>query len=231
MKAVIFDLDGVITDTASYHFKAWKQLAASIGIEIDEEFNEQLKGISRLESLERILLKGDKLEHYSPEDVHRLAEQKNEEYKELINGLTSADILPGILPFLKELKENGMKIALASASKNAPFILEKLGIAQYFDTIVDPASLAKGKPAPDIFLKAAAQLSVHPQDCVGIEDAPAGVEAIYSASMVSIGIGSQEQLEKANLVLPSTKELNVEIVKKAWEDHVHGFKAAGDRSI
>lgn len=231
MKAVIFDLDGVITDTASYHFKAWKQLAAELGIEIDEQFNEQLKGISRIESLERILSKGNVLEQYSAEEIHRLAEQKNEVYKELINGLSSADILPGILPFLKELKENDIKIALASASKNAPFILEKLEINPFFDTIVDPASLSKGKPDPGIFLKAAEQLSVNDTDCVGIEDAPAGVDAINAASMVSIGIGSPEQLGKAHVVFPSTEQLTNEAVKKAWEAHVNGNKAAGDRPI
>ncbi|MFD3450377.1 beta-phosphoglucomutase [Microbacteriaceae bacterium 4G12] len=219
MRAVIFDLDGVITDTASYHFQAWKQLAATLNIEIDEQFNEQLKGISRLESLERILSKGNKLEQYSSEEIHRLAEQKNDVYKELINGLTSEDILPGILPFLKELKGNDIKIALASASKNAPFILEKLEIDQYFDTIVDPNSLEKGKPAPDIFLKAAEQLSVHASDCIGVEDAPAGVDAINAAAMVSIGIGSSEQLSKAHLVLPSTEQLTLGLVKKGWEDH------------
>ncbi len=219
MKAVIFDLDGVITDTASYHYKAWKKLAASLGIEIDEQFNEELKGISRMESLERILSKGNKLEQYSQEEIEKLADQKNEEYKELINGLTSADILPGILPFLEELQANAIKIALASASKNAPFILEKLEINQYFDTIVDPASLKKGKPAPEIFLKAAEQLDVPYADCVGIEDAPAGVEAINAASMVSIGIGSCSQLGNADLVLSTTEKLKYETVHQAWKDH------------
>ncbi|WP_066068956.1 beta-phosphoglucomutase [Neobacillus soli] len=219
MKAVIFDLDGVITDTASYHFKAWKQLAASLEIEMDEQFNEQLKGISRIESLEKILAKGKKLDQYTEQEIHQLAQQKNEVYKELINGLTSADILPGILPFLQELKENSIKIAIASASKNAPFILEKLEINQYFDTIVDPDSLKKGKPAPDIFLKGAEQLFVHSSDCVGIEDAPAGVDSINAASMVSIGVGSSDQLRKADVVLSSTEKLTYEIVNQAWKDH------------
>jgi beta-phosphoglucomutase len=219
MKAVIFDLDGVITDTASYHFKAWKQLAAGLDIEIDEQFNEELKGISRIESLERILAKGNKLEQFTAEEIEQLASRKNEEYLELINSISSADILPGILPFLQELKSRSVKIALASASKNAPFILEKLGINHYFDTIVDPSSLEKGKPAPDIFLRAAEQLSVPATECAGIEDAPAGVDAINAAAMVSIGIGSSVQLGKADLVLPSTAELNYEIVEQAWNNH------------
>lgn len=143
MKAVIFDLDGVITDTAKYHFQAWKTLASAIGIQIDEIFNEQLKGISRMDSLERILKFGGRSADFSKEEKSSLAERKNEDYRKLITSMTPDDLLPGIQNFLNELKEAGIKIGLASASKNGPFILDALKITPFFDTIVDPAKLKK----------------------------------------------------------------------------------------
>lgn len=218
LDAVIFDLDGVITDTAHYHFLAWRNLANDLGIEFTEEFNEQLKGISRDESLEKILIKGNFQEKYSLEEKKELATKKNNEYIELLKNVTPKDILPGIDIFLKELKENNVKIALASASKNAPFILDALEISDLFNCIVDPESIAKGKPAPDIFLKACELLGVEPKNCIGVEDAVAGINSINDAKMFSIGVGTPSEMSKAgaNVVVEDTKELSIDLLKKVF---------------
>lgn len=208
MKAVIFDLDGVITDTAKYHFKAWRNLAASIGIRFDETFNERLKGISRMDSLQRILKFGGRSEDFTSNEKKGLAEQKNTEYRELIAAITPKDLLPGIENFLKELKEAGIKIGLASASRNGPFILEKLQIALYFNTLVDPAKLKRGKPDPEIFSTAAAQLGIDSAECVGIEDALAGVQAINAAGIFSVGVGVPDEAD-ANWRVASTADLTL----------------------
>lgn len=198
--AVIFDLDGVLTDTARFHYLAWKQMASGLGIAIDEAFNETLKGIDRMSSLERILQHGNM---QLPEDAkQRLAFEKNEHYKELTASMTRQDLLPGALDRLDELKSLGVKISLASASKNAPAILEALGISGYFDSIANPALVAQGKPAPDIFLLAAAPLHVRPDECLGVEDAEAGVAAIKSAGMQALGVGDPKVLAAADRVVP-----------------------------
>jgi beta-phosphoglucomutase len=199
-QAVIFDLDGVLTDTARFHYVAWKQMARGLGIEIDEAFNETLKGIDRMMSLERILQHGKV--HLSLEDKQRLAHEKNEHYKELTASMTRKDLLPGALDRLDELKRLGIKISLASASKNAPAILEALEISGYFDSIANPALVTHGKPAPDIFLLAAAPLHVRPEECLGVEDAEAGVAAIKSAGMKALGVGDAQVLAAADRVVP-----------------------------
>ena len=173
IKGVAFDLDGIITDTAEFHFQAWKDLAESLDIKIDRAFNENLKGVSREESLRRILVHGDKLDDFSEEEFNELANNKNNHYKELILDITPDDLLPGILEFLNELKENKIPMVIASASKNAPQILKNLGVENLFDHVVDPASLQHSKPAPDIFLAAAKAINVKPEEMVGIEDAEA----------------------------------------------------------
>ncbi|WP_442601968.1 beta-phosphoglucomutase [Paenibacillus sp. KN14-4R] len=206
-KAVVFDLDGVITDTAKYHYLAWKNMADKLGIQIDESFNEQLKGVSRIDSLKRILAHGNKLDAYSPEEIERLANEKNEEYKVLIEDVTAADLLPGIEAFLQELKAASIKMAIGSASKNAPMILEKLGILDYFEYIVDVNHIVNGKPAPDIFLDAIQGLGVKASEAVGIEDAEAGIEALQKAQISSIGIGVI-----GDTTLPSTAELNISLL-------------------
>lgn len=200
LKAVIFDLDGVLTDTAGFHFKAWRQMALSIGIDIDEAFNETLKGIDRRGSLERILAKGGL--SFSEEEKERLAAEKNAQYVSLIASMSQEDLLPGALARLKELKERGIKIGLASASRNAPSILEFLGILGYFDTIADPAQVKAGKPEPDLFLLALAQLEVKAEEAWGVEDAVSGIESIHRAGMKAIGIGSPALLSAADLVFP-----------------------------
>lgn len=213
MKAVIFDLDGVITDTAEYHFQAWGSLAAALGNPFDREFNEQLKGISRIESLDKILERGDRANAYSDDDKRKLAAQKNTEYQRLISALTPADVLPGIRALLTELRDAGIGIALASASKNAAFILERLELTYYFDSVVDVTAIRHGKPDPEIFLTGAANLGVQPADCIGIEDAQAGIQAIKSAGMFAVGVGTPSQMQGADIVVATTAELSLRMLE------------------
>ncbi len=217
MQAVLFDLDGIITDTAEYHYLAWKSLAGTLGIEIDREFNEQLKGVSRVDSLAKILEFGEKDKKYSSTEKETLMNEKNELYLKRIQKMTPQDLLPGIYELLQSLKSNGYKIGLSSASKNGPMILNLLKIADFFDVVANPDSIEKGKPAPDIFLKGAELLNVSSHECVGIEDANSGITAILAAEMVAIGVGSQSQLAHADLVLSSTEELNVELIEAVWQ--------------
>ncbi|WP_152395024.1 beta-phosphoglucomutase [Paenibacillus guangzhouensis] len=209
IRAVLFDLDGVITDTAEYHYVAWKQLAAQLGIEIDEAFNEQLKGVSRMESLERILRHGNRANDLSAEEKLALATQKNDEYVKLLVNVSPKDVYPGIRELLLELRAADIRTVIASASKNAPQILNSLALTDLFDYIVNPDEVPHGKPAPDIFLRGAEAVGVDPAFCVGIEDAQAGVEAIKSAKMVAVGIGEEHVLKPsgADVVLPSTGSL------------------------
>ncbi len=200
-KAFIFDLDGVITDTAHYHFLAWKRLADRLGIPFDEHDNERLKGVSRMRSLELILEKSTKT--YSPEQMHEMAERKNDDYKELIAEITSHDILPGVAEVFAWLKAKHYKIGLASASKNAAFVVERLGITRDFDYIADAAKIPNSKPAPDVFLDVAKAFNLPSSMCVGVEDAAAGVQAIKAAGMFAVGIGDPAVLYEADLVFPS----------------------------
>ncbi len=216
IKGFVFDLDGVITDSAEYHYIAWKNLAAGLGIELDRAFNEQLKGISRMDSLNRILAYGNQSDMYDVAQKEALAQKKNDEYVKLIQQVTPADILPGISELFADLKAAGIRIALASASKNGPFILERLGLMAQVDTIVDPAELTNGKPDPEIFLKAAEQLNLAPAECVGVEDAEAGIEAINRAGMFSVGVGTKEAMKDADYYVTSTQELKLsEILRRA----------------
>lgn len=208
IKGFVFDLDGVLTDTAEYHYEAWKNLADRIGISIDREFNETLKGISRMDSLERILVHGKKQMDYTQNEKEELAAEKNEEYKQLIKKITPKDLLPGVRVFLEKLKKEEMLLALASASKNGPPILKQLEIDDFFDAIVDPAKLTNGKPDPEIFQKGCRQLNLQPKECIGIEDAKAGIESINAAGLFSVGIGDSIVLQGADLILSSTEELN-----------------------
>ncbi|WP_286155269.1 beta-phosphoglucomutase [Romboutsia ilealis] len=205
--AFIFDLDGVITDTAEYHYLAWKELANSIGIEIDREFNETLKGISRMESLDKILIHGKKQNDFTIEEKGKMANDKNMYYVSLIENITPKDILPGISNLLEDIKSNNKKIGLASASKNATMVLNNLKLVNYFDFIADASKCKNSKPAPDIFLMALKGLNVEAKNCIGIEDAYSGIEAINASGMYSIGVGDKEILKNANLVVKDTTYL------------------------
>lgn len=211
IKGVIFDLDGVVCSTDEYHYAAWKSLADELGIYFDKQINDRLRGVSRMASLDIILERSER--QYTDEEKNHLAVVKNTRYVELLQNLTPEDVLPGIREFLKECREYGMKTALASASRNAPFIIRKLALEDAFDFMADAAKVKNTKPAPDIFLAAAEGLSLAPHECVGIEDAFAGIEAIHAAGMRAVGIGSPETLSKADVLLDSTEKLTLKIIR------------------
>lgn len=214
LRAVIFDLDGVVTDSAVYHYQAWKQLADKLQIPFDESYNEKLKGVSRMESLNLILDNGKGRNQYTQEEKEAWTVEKNEIYKELIRQITPKDLLPGIGDLLKELKESGVLTGLASVSKNAGFIIGQLEVGEYFDYIADAAKVERSKPFPDIFLDCAKNLGVRAEDCIGIEDAKAGIEAIHRAGMKAVGVGSGSQMEEADLALDGTSGLSLELLEK-----------------
>src|SRR5688572_14947423 len=206
MKACIFDLDGVIVDTAKYHYLAWKRLAAELGIALTEEVNEQLKGVSRMESLDIILkLKGLTLPTVEKEE---LADKKNRWFVEFINAMSPDEIFDGVGELMQQIRTNKVKIGLASSSKNAKAVLKLLGIESEFDVVIDGTMIEHTKPHPEIFQKAAASLGLAPTDCVVIEDAEAGIESAIRAGMKCVGIGSPQQLSKANLVVSKISDLN-----------------------
>ncbi|KRM93994.1 beta-phosphoglucomutase [Lentilactobacillus senioris DSM 24302 = JCM 17472] len=215
IKGFIFDLDGVITDTARFHTQAWHQLADKVGAPWSQELEDNLKGVSRMDSLEMILNAGGLSNNYSDEEKEQLATEKNTNYLALVDQMTPNDILPGIKDFLDSLKANHYAIALASASKNGPRVLGKLELTDYFPTIVDPATLSKGKPDPEIYIKGAEALNLQPEQCIGIEDAAAGVEAINGAGETSVGIGSAKLLHEADIIFPTTKDLTLANIQKA----------------
>lgn len=210
IKAVIFDLDGVVVDTAKFHFVAWNDIAKQFGFEISSHQNEQLKGVSRIKSLDLILEWGHiKLSH---EQKTLLLNQKNEAYLAAINLLNKTDILPGILEILTYLKSKNIPVALGSASKNALPILQKLGISTLFNVIVDGNIVQKAKPDPEVFMQAANKLHVLPKHCLVIEDAKAGIDAANNAKMTSIGIGNKEILINASYVLEDTSKLSKKFI-------------------
>ncbi len=208
IQAAIFDLDGVIVDTAHYHFIAWKRLAKELGIDFTEKENEQLKGVSRMRSLEIILDLGNlRLSH---EEMERLATKKNKWFVEYINAMKPDEIFPGVKGLIQEIRSNGIKVALASSSKNADTVLNLLGIKDYFDAIVDGTMIKHSKPDPEIFLLAAKKVNIPPADCLVFEDAEAGVEAAIAARMKCVGVGSTDQLGKADLVIEKTGDFKME---------------------
>ncbi|EGO5800852.1 beta-phosphoglucomutase [Enterococcus faecalis] len=206
----IFDLDGVITDTAKFHYQAWKALADSLGISIDETFNETLKGISRMDSLDRILAHGHRENAFTPAEKEALAQQKNDHYVQLLEHLTTEDVLPGVVPLLQQAQARHIPCAVASASKNAPLILEKLGVRAYFATIVDPESLSKGKPDPEIFLAAADSIGVLPQNAIGFEDAQSGIDGLKAAGIYAVGLSASQPLIGADMQVSEMTELSVD---------------------
>jgi len=212
VKACIFDLDGVIVDTAVYHYKAWKRLADQLGLKFTEHDNELLKGVSRVRSLEIIL----ELNHVTKtaEEQTELATQKNNWYVDMINQMTPAEILPGAKEFLEACRAAGIKTALGSASKNSSTILAKINMAHLFDAIVDGNHVSKAKPDPEVFLKGAEALGVSPAECVVFEDAIAGVEAAINGGMKVVGIGEPDVLNKANIVVSGLDKMNLELLHR-----------------
>lgn len=200
LRLAIFDLDGVIVDTAKYHYLAWKRLGSKIGIEFTRQDNERLKGVSRMRSLD-ILLEIGRQER-SNSEKEKLAMAKNGWYVEYINQMDSSEILPGVLPFLAELRGAGIKIALGSASKNARTILEKVGLTDYFEVVVDGNLVTKAKPDPEVFVLGASLLNTSPAQTVVFEDAQAGIEAALRAGMITVGVGDPGVLAAAHYVIP-----------------------------
>ncbi len=187
-KAVIFDLDGVICHTDHYHYLAWKQLADQMDILFDETINNSLRGVSRMDSLE-IILKNYNKEPLSIEKKEALVEEKNDCYKELLKQMSPKDLQPEIWDTLEQLRKMGIKLAIGSSSKNASFILERLGLGGYFDALSDGNHISNSKPHPEVFLKAADQLGINPSFCLVVEDAKAGVDAAQAAGMDSAAVG------------------------------------------
>lgn len=200
ISACIFDLDGVVVDTAKYHYIAWKSLANELGFDFTEADNERLKGVSRMTSLD-ILLGIGKVELDEASKL-KLADKKNKNYLEYILKMNPNEILPGVKEFMNELKVKGVKIALGSASKNAMLILNQLELTNHFDIVVDGNHVSHAKPDPEVFLKGAELLEVSPSECIVFEDAEAGIEAALNGNMRCVGIGSPEVLGKANIVVP-----------------------------
>ncbi|MGB9747639.1 MAG: beta-phosphoglucomutase [Bacteroidales bacterium] len=198
--AFIFDLDGVIVDTAKYHYLAWKHIAGDLGFVFTEKDNERLKGVSRMQSLEILLeIGGISLPEKEKE---RIAAEKNALYLEYVSKMTAEEILPGVVPFIEEARRRHIRSGLGTASKNCLLILDRLGIRHLFDTIIDGNKVTKAKPDPEVFLLAAAALQVLPEQCVVFEDAQAGLEAARRAGMRRIGIGNPETLTDADFVIP-----------------------------
>jgi len=204
-KGALFDLDGVLVDTAKYHYLAWKRLAEQLGFEFTEADNERLKGVSRTRSLEIVLEVGGIT--LTEEEKLRLAEEKNERYLQYIRRMDEAELLPGAKEYLHKLRARGIKIALGSASKNAAFILGRVGIARLFDAIVDGTKVSRAKPDPEVFVVGCKELGLEPADCVVFEDAEAGVQAALAAGMRVVGIGRADILRAANLVVRGLDEL------------------------
>lgn len=211
-KGFIFDLDGVIVDTAKYHFLAWKKLANDLGIDFTEEENEQLKGVSRVKSLEKILAWGNKT--LSEKDFNAQMAKKNEDYLSHIAKMDESEILPDVPKVLNFLSENNQPISLGSASKNARTILERVNLKEQFNAIVDGNDVTKAKPDPEVFLIAAKLLNVAPENCIVFEDSVAGVEAANVANMISIGIGSKDVLGHAKYVFNDFTEISEEFIEK-----------------
>lgn len=200
IKGLIFDLDGVLADTAKYHYKAWKDLAASLGFEFTEKDNEKLKGVSRMTSLD-ILLETGNITGLSQSEKDKMAADKNSQYVKYIDAMQPEEILPGAREFLEESKQLNYKIALGSASKNAERILKRLDIKKYFDAVIDGTKVSNAKPDPEVFIKGAQSLGLKPKECIVFEDAEAGIEAALNGKFKAVGVGDAKILHKAHLII------------------------------
>lgn len=218
IKTCIFDLDGVIVDTAKYHYIAWKEIAKELNFDFTEHDNERLKGVSRMRSLDILLEIGDL--SFDEKTKLALADKKNKIYVGYIEKMTEAEILPGVSSLLQELKLDRIKTAIGSASKNTPLILERIGLLNYFDAIIDGNKTSKAKPDPEVFQLAAYALKSKPRECVVFEDAEAGIEAALAAKMHCVGIGSPQILGKADLVIPGFASINWNHLKSIFEKKI-----------
>ena len=207
VKGAIFDLDGVLVDTAKYHYLAWKELAQELGFDFTEKDNEQLKGVSRMRSLEILLQVGKSTA--TQEQKQELADRKNRRYVQMLQKLTKADLMEGAESCILQLRQKGVKIALGSASKNAPFILEKLGIHDLFDAVVDGNMVSRAKPDPEVFLTAVRLLGLKPEECCVFEDAQAGIEAAKAAGCLAIAVDKAESLVGADMTLHTLSQFQL----------------------
>lgn len=213
-KACIFDLDGVIVDTVPAHFVAWKAMADELNIPFTEEENEHLKGVSRIDSMKRILAMGNV--EKTDDEILEYTRRKNDIYVEIISRMTKDDILPGVLDFIDMLKENNVAIAIGSSSKNTPTILKAVGLVDVFPVIVDGNQVTHSKPDPEVFLKGAEKLGFAPSECVVLEDAISGVEAAKRGGMKCIGVGEEEVLGAADAVVPDLSKLKMDFLKALY---------------
>lgn len=210
-KVFIFDLDGVIVDTAKYHYLAWQKLAQQLGIDFTPEHNEELKGVSRVRSLEIILALGNITATQEEKDLW--LKQKNDEYLSYLVTMDESEVLPGVLPVLDYLKQQNQKIVLGSASKNAKPILEKSKVIDYFDAVVDGNDVSNAKPDPEVFLQGAKKVYSPPEKCIVFEDSVAGIQAANIAGMTSVGIGNQEILQEAHFVFPDFTYIDLNFIE------------------
>ena len=207
-EAVIFDLDGVIVDTAKFHYLGWKRLADELGIPFDQAKNERMKGVSRMESL-RILLEGSAKAWGDPEV---LADRKNAYYRVMVEKMTPSDVFPGVIELLRKLRTMGIKVGVASSSRNAGAVIGKLGIAPLLDTVVGGNDCLRPKPAPDLFLLCAVRLEAAPQKCVVVEDAQAGIDAAKAAGMYAVGVGTPELLSGWDALIAGTGDFSLDML-------------------
>lgn len=207
----IFDLDGVLVDTAKYHFLAWKKLADQLDIPFTEEDNERLKGVSRIRSLDILLSLGNK--SYSEDERNKFMEQKNKEYVRYISQMDEREILPGVIELLNQLKDRKLKIALGSASKNSGLILKNTKLQDYFDVIVDGNDVSKAKPDPEVFLLGAKRIGIPASQCIVFEDAYAGIEAARKDGMLAIGVGNRKSLPHADVLVETLENLDLSVLK------------------
>ncbi len=208
IKAIILDLDGVITDTAEFHYLAWKRLADEEGVPFDRGANEALRGVSRRASLE--LLMGENIARYSEEQIQEMMARKNAYYVAMLDSITPDDFLPGALELLQEIKARGLKVAIGSASRNTMTVLTRLGIPDFFDGISDGYGVVRAKPAPDVFVYAAGLVGVPVKQCAVIEDAESGIEGALTAGMLAVGVGPAERLKRSHFRYDSTGEIDLD---------------------
>ena len=217
-KGFIFDLDGVIVDTAHFHFSAWRKTAKELGFDLTEELNEKLKGVSRIESLNKILDWANI--SISQERFDDLTSDKNEDYLNHVNQMSKSDILPGVYDFILKLKKQGYPVSLGSASKNAKTILQRVGLLELFDAIVDGNIVSKAKPNPEVFLKASVLIKVNPENCIVFEDSQAGIKAANTANMISVGIGEKSILNEADYVFNDFTEISAGFFDKLIQEKI-----------